>query len=53
MTPEFDWYFNRETRRYVIRRNGRTWQEIMVNRHNPAHTVTYVQRCVDELNKEK
>jgi len=53
VTPEYDWYFDRNTRRYVIRRNGRNWQEITPNRQNPAHGRAYVVRCVAILNGEQ
>lgn len=53
MTPEFTWSYDTARRRYVIRRGGAIYQEIVPNRHNPAHTRTYVERCVRILNKEE
>ncbi len=53
MKPEFDWYFDKVRARYVIRRNGQTYQEVIPNRHSPAHGRRYIERCVRILNKEE
>ncbi len=49
---EYDWYWDKARARYVIRRGGWTYQEIIPSRHDPAHTRTYVERSVRMLNKE-
>lgn len=52
MTPVFSWTYDLARRRYVIRRGGAIYQEIIPNRQNPAHTRTYVERSVRLLNGE-
>lgn len=51
--PRYRWTHEPENRRYVIWRGDWVYQHIPINRHNPAHTPTFVQRCVDTLNGEQ
>lgn len=52
MTPEFRWHWDRERASFVITRGQWVYQVITPNRHNPAHTRTYVERSVRILNGE-
>lgn len=52
-SARFSWTYDTDRHRYVIRRGVWVYQEIVPNRHNPAHTRTYVERCVRILNGEE
>ncbi len=52
MTPEFRWHYDKARASYVITRGQWVYQVLPVNRHNPAHTRTYVERSVRILNGE-
>lgn len=50
MIPLFYWTYEPENRRYVIWRGDWVYQRLPIDRHNPANTERYAQRCCDILN---
>lgn len=53
MTPEFAWHYDEARRCYVITRGQWIYQVLPVNRHNPAHTRSYVERSCRILNGDQ
>lgn len=53
MTEPYRWTLDERNRQYVIWQGARQHQTVPINRRNPAHTPTYMDRYVGLLNGER